>query len=169
MKFKSRVWVCRNHSAGAGKRFFKINTALKKKLSIYKCPPDSFSDQGRIGLEYFADLRQSHNDPRKQNLAGKLPVCLRFPLPLNQRKARLAEGQVVLPKFLLLLVSHQRHLSDSYPKIISWFVYIPKSQHFFFHGKNGVLYRQMGVLYRQFWPNKQQALSAFARSCVEQK
>ena len=132
MKFKSRVWVCRNHSAGAGKRFFKINTALKKKLSIYKCPPDSFSDQGRIGLECLADLRQSHNDPRKQNLAGKLPGCLRFPLPLNQRKARLAEGQVVLPKFLLLLALRQRHRSDSYPKLISCLYIYPSPNIFLF-------------------------------------
>ena len=90
--------------------------------------------QGGIGLKYFADLRQSHNNPRSRIwqvncLAGS--YCW--------RKARLAEGQVVLPKFLLLLVSNQRHLSNSCPSWqLSLYIY-PNPN--FFSREQGVLYR----------------------------
>ena len=147
---KPLCW-CRKALFQNKQRFFKkkyryevISGLFWSWLSIYKRPPDSFSDQGRIGLECLADLRQSHNDPRKQNLAGKLPGCLRFPLPLNQRKARLAEGQVVLPKFLLLLTLHQRHRSDSYPKLYLG-LYIYQIPNIFFF-KWGALQTNGGAL-----------------------
>ena len=182
MKFKSRVWVCRNHFAGAGKRFFKINTALKKirhaSLTYLNLRPSPQEDPNPMNLAAAA-ISGLVKDEEKYVVGNGHPRGLVLShafyfsiVAFSRRKARLSKGQVSIAKspsfagirFIRTIPTSLFRFISKNHILVCIYTQVPT---FFFMEKMGCS-TDKWVLYRQIWPKNQQALSAFARSCVGQ-